>query len=294
MSANKYMPSAPIIPPAPSLPTGSNNKVCFITGCSSGIGRQLSIEAYKRGYILAATDINLSALEALSESEKWDSRRVHLAALDVVQPQNWDSTMKGVIQRFGRIDLLLNVAGVLNAGYVYEPCPIQDVEMHVNVNLKGVIYGSYAAAQYMVAQKGGHIINISSLAGIAPVPGLSVYTATKYGVRGYSLAIASELRPFKVYVTAVCPDAVNTPMLHRQINMPQAVLSFSGKPLEPADIVQLIFDKVIPKRPLEALIPRGRGIITKLTTCFPQLGLWLRKPFEQIGQRKQRVLQAQK
>ncbi len=270
------------------------SQVCFITGCSSGIGRQLAIEAYKRGYVLVATDINFPVLETLAQQENWESQRVHLAALDVVQPEQWENIMKDIMQRFGRIDIMLNVAGVLNAGFVYEPCPIADIELHVNVNLKGVIYGSYAAAKYMVLQKSGHIINIASLAGIAPVPGLSVYTATKYGVRGYSLAIASELRSFNVYVTAVCPDAVHTPMLERQIDKPQAALSFSGTPLSPSDIVRLIFDRVIPKRPIEALIPQGRGLIAKFTTCVPQIAFWLRKPFERIGARKQRILQAQK
>ena len=269
-------------------------KVCLITGCSSGIGKQLATDAYLRGYTLIATDIDPIALANLSHEQQWDSQRSHYYTLDVCNIADWERVMQDVVARFGRIDILMNVAGVLMGGYVYEPCPLRETDLHLNVNIKGVIYGCYTAAKYMVAQRNGHIINIASLAGLAPVPGLSVYTATKYAVRGYSLAIASELREHNVYVTAICPDAVATPMLDRQVDMPQAVLAFSGTPLQTAQISKLIFEYAIPKRPLEALIPQWRGIISKITTVFPILGIWIKKPFVNIGRKNQSRMQKAK
>lgn len=269
-------------------------KVCFITGCASGIGKQLSVDAYKRGYLLVVTDININALHALANEQQWDSQRAICLCLDVRNLDHWEKAMEAAIIQFGRIDILMNVAGVLMGGFVYEPCSTQEVELHININIKGLMYGCYTATKYMVTQQSGHIINISSLAGIAPVPGLSVYTASKYAVRGYSLAIASELREKNVFVSVVCPDAVETPMLERQIDMPQAVLAFSAKPLQVAQVVGLIFDHVIPKRPLEAMLPKARGFISKLTMVFPILAIWIKKPFVNAGRKAQLRLQQSK
>ncbi len=107
-----------------------------------------------------------------------------------------------------------------------------DVELQIGVNLKGVIYGTREAARLMLRQpdlaRRGHIVNIASLAALAPIPGLTVYSATKYAVRAFSLAAAEELRPLGIAVTVVCPDAVKTPMLDLQVGYEEAALTFTA------------------------------------------------------------------
>src|SRR5205085_5137897 len=132
------------------------------------------------------------------------------------------------VTTYGRVDVLMNVAGYLLPGYIHETSADQ-IERHMDINAKGLMLGTQAAARVMVRQGQGHIINIASMAALAPVPGLCCYSASKYAVRAFSLAVAQELRPHGVYVTAVCPDAVQTPMLDLQVDYQEAAMTFSGR-----------------------------------------------------------------
>ena len=109
------------------------------------------------------------------------------------------------------------MAGVLRVERVEDLQP-ESVALQLDVNTKGVILGTQAAAKVMVGQGRGHIINIASMAALAPVPGISVYSASKFAVRGFSLAAAQELEDRGVQVTVVCPDAVDTPMVDYQLD----------------------------------------------------------------------------
>jgi 3-oxoacyl-[acyl-carrier protein] reductase len=122
----------------------------------------------------------------------------------------------------------------------------------------------------MIARGQGHIINFGSLASLAPVPGLSLYTASKFAVRGFSLAVASELRPHGVHVSLIMPDAVDTPMLDKQLAYEQAALTFSGpRALTVEDIEKVIVERVLPQRPLELTLPLSRGAAARLANTMP-------------------------
>ena len=94
------------------------------------------------------------------------------------------------LPRGGRIDVLMNVAGIIAPGKVHE-ITADRMLSHLDVNARGVMLGTQAAARQMVRQGQGHIINIASLAGLAPIPGIAPYTASKFAVRGFSLAVAT-------------------------------------------------------------------------------------------------------
>src|SRR6185295_6401487 len=111
-------------------------------------------------------------------------------------------------------------------------------------------------ARRMIPAHRGHIVNIGSLASLSPVPGLSLYVASKFAVRGFTLSAAMELREHGVSVTLIMPDAVETPMLDKQVAYKEAAMTFSGqRPLTVHDIERLIVDTVLPYKPLEAAIP---------------------------------------
>src|SRR5690606_20076022 len=120
-----------------------------------------------------------------------------------------------IIASHGSLDLLLNVAGVLRPGHVHV-LSAGEIDLHLDVNAKGVMYGTQAAAREMVRHGGGQIINIASMAALAPIPGIALYSASKFAVRAFSLAVAYELAPHNVRVSVICPDAVSTPMLDLQ------------------------------------------------------------------------------
>jgi 3-oxoacyl-[acyl-carrier protein] reductase len=132
---------------------------------------------------------------------------------------------------------------------------------------------------------------MASLAAHCPVPGLALYAASKFAVRGFSLAAALELRPRGVFVSIVCPDAVQTPMLDLQLEYPEAALSFSGpRPLTVQEVTRVIVEKVLPNRPLEVLIPRSRGALARAVSVWPGLALRLAPSMLRRGAARQRAL----
>lgn len=246
-----------------------------LTGCASGIGRHLAGVLASRGHRLILTDIDEEALRELADAQGWKAPRVQVRRLDVSSAEDWSKVITLAVSSWGRLDVLMNIAGYIQPGFVHE-LNDKEVDRHMDVNAKGVMYGSRAAAAQMVAQGHGHIINVASLAGIAPVPGISLYSASKHAVRGFSLAIAQELRPRGVYVTVVCPDAVKTPMLTKQLPFEAAAMTFSNPtPLSVHDVERLILDKVLPDRPMEATLPVGRGLLARLASFIPEATMWL-------------------
>ncbi|MBX3413005.1 MAG: SDR family oxidoreductase [Pirellulales bacterium] len=244
-------------------------QVCFVTGAASGIGRHLAGAFVARGWSVFATDIERDALAAFAREQAWPAERVATAALDVRNSLAWEETLDAAEDRFGPIDVLLNAAGVIRPGLVHH-LDAAAVDLHLDINAKGTIYGTQAAARRMVSRGAGHIVNLASMAALAPVPGLALYTASKFAVRGFSLAMAREVAPLGVAITVICPDAVRTPMLDLQVDYPEAALTFSApRFLEVGDLEQMLFGRVLPRRPLEVTLPRSRGWLAKLSSLAP-------------------------
>lgn len=265
-------------------------KTALITGSASGIGRALTSRLVREGYDVVATDGNDEGLEAAAREEGWPEARVRLGRLDVREAEAWQRLVEKAAGRFGQLDVLLNVAGYLRPGYAHET-PFEEVERHVDINLKGTIYGLMAAARQMVRQRSGHIVCIASLAGVAPIPGLTLYSASKFGVRGYALAATNELRKHGVFVTVVCPDAVKTPMLDLQVDYPEAAFTFSGaKPLTTDEVVDAIVERALKKRPVELVLPAHRGRLARLVGAVPEVAPYLAPLMERKGKKAQKRL----
>lgn len=250
-------------------PIAASSRVVVLSGAASGIGRHLTGLLAAQGDHLLATDLDLVALEATARHDAWPTARVHLAALDVRDPAAWRQTIQRAVDTWGRLDLLLNVAGVIQPGLAHAQTP-RDIDWHLDINAKGLIYGTQAAAAVMVAQRRGQIVNLASMAALAAVPGLALYTASKWAVRGFSLAIAQELAPHGVQVSIIYPDAVETPMLDKQLDYEEAALTFSGpRLLTVEEVGRAIIEQAIERGRLEVILPWSRGFLSKLTSCFP-------------------------
>jgi 3-oxoacyl-[acyl-carrier protein] reductase len=266
----------------------SNLKTFALTGCASGIGRHLADVLIAQGHRVVATDINLSALEEHARARGWPAERVRVCPLDVRDPAAWAEIIQEAVSMFGGVDVLMNVAGYLRPGWVHETAE-EEVDRHFDINAKGVIFGTQAAARLMVQQRRGHIINFGSMASLAPIPGIALYSATKYAVRAFSLAAAHELRPHGVYVTVICPDAVRTPMLDMQKSHDEAVLTFSApRVLKVEDIARVILAQVLPRKPLEIFVPARRGWLARFVDLFPSSSFVLIPLFK----RRARIRQA--
>ncbi|NUP10163.1 MAG: SDR family oxidoreductase [Polyangiaceae bacterium] len=241
----------------------------FVTGAASGIGRHLVGLLAGRGHQVVAADVDQDGLAGARAREGW-SDSVLSTYLDVTSDHDWAAAFDFARERLRGIDVLLNVAGVLSPGFVTDVHP-RDVDRTLNVNVKGVVFGTREAARRMIAEKNpGHIVNIGSLASLTPVPGLSIYCASKWAVRGFTLSAAVELEPHGIGVSLVCPDAVETPMLDIQKDREEAALTFSGsRALTVEEVGRVIVEHVLPKRPLEISIPMARGLLARVGGVAP-------------------------
>ncbi len=251
------------------VPTDDAPRTFFVTGCASGIGRHLADALIDRGHRVWATDLALEPLRAHAEERAWPSERTFCAKLDVTDAAAWEQVYAQALDHLGGIDVHVNVAGYLRPGWI-DALPLLEFDRHIDVNVRGVAYGTALAARHMSPRGRGHIINVASLAGIAPVPGIAIYSATKHAVRGLSLAAAEELRARGVAVTLISPDAVQTPMLDLQVGHDEAALTFSGsRTLSTDEVVSAILDNALGRRPLEIALPRGRAWLARLAGLFP-------------------------
>lgn len=261
-----------------------NSKIVVLTGAGSGIGKQLATDIIRSGATLIATDIRLHAIAEVASS--WPKDKYQLLEHDVSNAEDWQRIFQKVMNDYGKADVLINVAGVIEPGFIHETT-IERINRQIEVNLKGTIYGVHTFSPEMVRVGKGHIINFGSLAALAPVPGLNIYSASKFGVRGFSLAISQELEDHGVQVSLVCPDAVNTPMLDYQKDKKEAALTFSGdKILTVEDISKAVFDLIEhPKK--EIWLPFSRGSLAIASSLFPGVAKALRNNLTKKGMRNQ-------
>lgn len=257
--------------------------VFFITGAASGIGRHLTKALSARGHRVLATDVAADALERARRQDAWSDANVKTAVLDVRDENAWRSALSIALATFGEVNVLLNVAGMLKPGHIWETT-VSDVDLHFDVNVKGVTHGMRIVGGYFRERGRGHIVNFGSLASLAPVPGLTLYSASKFAVRGLSLAAAQELRDSGVAVSVLMPDAVATPMLDLQVDYAQAALTFSGsEPLTVVDIENVLVDQVLVERPIEMAIPWSRGMLARVANTVPESARLLRPMLERKG-----------
>lgn len=255
------------------------HKTALVTGAANGIGAQLTQDFLKNSANVIACDIDLKKLEELYGKDE----KCVVVELDVTDYNAWQKVLNSV----ERIDYLLNVAGVIRPGYIGET-EKNAIDQQIDINLKGSIYGSQLYAEKMIPLGFGHIINFASMAGIAPIPGISIYSASKFGIRGFSLAIANELKDKNIAVTVVCPDATDTHMLDDQMDSKAAAMTFSsGNILTVEEISKVVLEEVLNNRNPEIWIPFHRGVQAYLGATFPKLANWMTKIMIKQGLKKQ-------
>lgn len=182
------------------------SKVWFITGAGRGFGRQFTVAALTRGDRVAATARNPSSLDDL-KAQFGDS--ILPLPLDVTDREAVRSAVDGAVRVFGRLDVVVNNAGYGLFGAVEE---LSDAELRTQfeVNLFGALHVTQAALPTLRAQGSGHIIQMSTISGIAGLPNLGGYSASKWALEGLSEALAQEVAPFGIAVTLVEPGLFAT------------------------------------------------------------------------------------
>ena len=187
-------------------------KVVVITGASSGLGEATARHLSKLGATVVLSARRLDRIEALArELAAQDGRAGKAIAVqtDVTKSGQVKKLVESAVAAYGRIDVMINNAGLMPHSPL-ERLKIDDWDRMIDVNIKGVLYGIAAALPYMQAQKSGHIINVSSVAGHKVRPGSAVYAATKHAVRALSEGLRQEVKPYNIRTTVISPGAVAT------------------------------------------------------------------------------------
>ena len=189
-----------------------DNKVVVITGAGSGIGRALALDMAGRGALVAVSDWNEAGLAATVELLKNAGvREVRSDVLDVSDRAGFAAYALAVKDQFGRVDVVVNNAGVSHTGPVTE-MEYADFDWLMGVNFWGVVHGTKEFLPHLIASGDGHLVNISSLFGLISVAGSSTYNASKYAVRGFTEAVRMDmlLAGHPVGVTCVHPGGIRT------------------------------------------------------------------------------------
>ena len=184
-------------------------KVVVITGASSGLGEAAARALAARGAKLTLGARRVPRLETLARELEAGGAQVLVRATDVTDRAQVKALVDAAVERFGRIDVIVNNAGLMPHSPL-ERLKIDDWDRMIDVNLKGVLYGIAAVLPHMKAQKSGHVINVSSVAGHKVRPGSAVYAATKHGVRVISEGLRQEVKPYNIRTTIISPGAVHS------------------------------------------------------------------------------------
>lgn len=187
----------------------AETRTVLITGGASGLGLALAREAGARGYRVAIADIHESRGEAARQALAEQGVDSMFTLCDVRQEKDLRHAIQRVARRWGRLDVMVNNAGVAGAG-LFEALSDDDWQWLLDINLMGVVRGSRLALTEMKRQGFGHIINIASMAGLTPPPGMASYNAAKAAVVNLSETLHSELAPLGIRVTLVCPSFFRT------------------------------------------------------------------------------------
>jgi len=200
--------NTPTLPPSQRL----QGKVSIITGAAQGIGLATALKFAQEGAVVIVCDVKQAAVDAAVSQCQAIGAQSQGFVMDVTQRDMVDAAVKAVLEKYGRIDVLVNNAGITQDARL-QKMTLEQFDRVIDVNLRGVFHCAQAVTDTMVAQGSGVILNASSVVGIYGNFGQTNYAATKFGVIGFTKTWSRELGPKGIRVNAVAPGFIETPIL---------------------------------------------------------------------------------
>lgn len=236
------------------MPENRTHRVAVITGSAAGLGKGIAERLARDGFKVVLSDINEGALAETEQEFKDAGHDVLAVKADVSSRDDQGKLVKAAADKFGRVDVFVNNAGIESVGPLID-IDGKEVDKVMNINVKGVLFGTQAAAEQMRGQDGiGKIINACSIAGRESYEMLGLYCASKFAVRALTIAAAKELAKDDIRVNAYCPGVAGTSMWdridaafaeHTGAAPGESFKEFSagilaGRPQEPEDVANLV------------------------------------------------------
>lgn len=188
----------------------TENKVIVVTGGGNGIGRELVLQLVEKGSRVAAVDINQQGLEETVKLAGVKQDQISIHVVNIMDREAVEALPEAVIKKHGTVDGLINCAGIIQRFVRVNDLDYNDIDRVLNVNLYGTIYMTKAFLPHLLKRPEGHIANVSSMGGFLPVPGQTLYGASKAAVKLFTEGLKSELMDTNVGVTVVFPGAIGT------------------------------------------------------------------------------------
>jgi len=185
----------------------------IVTGAGSGIGAASAFTFAREGASVLVADVSADSAERTASDIRAAGGTAEEIAIDVTRVEQVERMVQTAVDRFGKLDILFNNAGIPQSFTPFEQSTDDLYDRIFDVNVRGVVYGCRAAVPVMKAHGGGVILNTASTAGIRPRPGLALYNASKAAVINLTKTLAVELAPHRIRVVSLCPVATDTPML---------------------------------------------------------------------------------
>lgn len=193
------------------MSVANGRKSIFVTGAASGIGAETARLFQSRGWFCGLYDIDETGLSEIAR--ELGEENCHSARLDVTRRDDWKAAITGFGEATGgKMNVLFNNAGIGRHGW-FEDIPPEESDLVIDVNVKGVVNGVYAALPLLKETENARIVNTASTAGVVGSPRLAVYSATKFAVRGLTEALDVELSGLGIRCTSLMPWFIDTPIL---------------------------------------------------------------------------------
>ncbi|MEW6232018.1 MAG: SDR family NAD(P)-dependent oxidoreductase [Chloroflexota bacterium] len=250
------------------MPGYFDGKVALVTGASSGIGKQVALHLVRAGARVAILARNRNALEDLAH--QMGEGQTVVCPADVTDPEAIRSAVSVALSRFGKIDILVNAAGILRAGgflQLSEP----EFRQVMEVDFFGTVNCLRMVLPHMVRARAGHVVNVSSLAGKIVFPGSSAYSAAKFAIIGMSNALRQELKPYGIGLTVVCPGYVDTPLLDQHLPSVRSSMFFKMTRSYAAGQVAIAILNAIKRNKRELILPGSLRLVLAIQCVSPTL-----------------------
>jgi NADP-dependent 3-hydroxy acid dehydrogenase YdfG len=215
----------------------SDKKIVAVAGASSGVGRAVVLHLGQKGYGISLCARRKELVQEIAGAINEKGGDAIGVKADMSVWDEADGFIKRTVEKFGRIDVLMNNMGAGIRFTDYENMSIEEIRSGVDVNLVSVLYACRSVLPVMIKQGRGYIINVSSILGKRARAGFAVYTAAKHGVEGFSRALFNELKKHNIRVSVISPAVVNTDWAKKA----GVKTSFAeGKVIEPEDIAAVV------------------------------------------------------
>ena len=211
-------------------------RVIIVTGGSGGIGGAV------------VNRLSESGAEVVSVFNKnhpqYSGKNITFYGANLLEAEEWDALIFFVLKKFGRIDVIINCAGCLEPGS-FISLSENEIKKMIEINLTSVIIGAHKTLEVFRGHNAGQIINIGSLGGIVPMPFSSIYCATKFALRGFTLSLAEELKGSGIDISLISAGSVITKMLTYEALDEHTAMAFVGKPISPGKVADCVLRVIL-------------------------------------------------